>query len=456
LAVLALPACNVAPTYLKPKPKLPAQFKASGPWRTAKPSDHAERGQWWTLFKDARLSALLLQAQANSPTLQAAAHRVTEAQALARADRAGLNPIVSVGSTAQRGRGSGSMAFQFAGGRTRSVFATTLDLDYELDFWHRLRNQATAGKARAEAEASNYQSALLSLQSELALNYFALRAQDAQAALLRRTIELRKRTVELARTRQAQGDIAEIDVAQAETDLAATEAEGIGLETRRAELEHAIALLLGTTPADFSQATAPIAGTPPSVPPTMPSDLLERRPDIAAAEREMAALNAEIGVAKAALYPSVTIGITAGSQTSFLEKIADATSRTWGLGPAALDWPALTGGRVKANIVASQARYDQAAAEYKGTVLKAVREVEDALSTLHILQRQAAAQATTTESARRALDLAQKRYDSGLVAYYEVLDSQRTLLRAEQEATRLQGERYLATVLLVKALGGGW
>lgn len=454
--LVTLAGCNLAPKPLTPEVPLPSGFKTDGPWRTARPRDDATRGNWWSSFGDARLGQLMRDAQANNPNLELAMHRVTEARALARADSAGLFPFLTLGATAQRSRGSGTLQFQFAGGRTRTVMGPSLDLAYEVDFWGRVRNQSRAGAARAEAEQSDYQTALLGLQSELALNYFALRAQDAQIALLHRTVELRRKTLDLARTRFAAGDIAQIDVAQAETDLAATQAEAIGLEKRRAELEHAIALLLGTTPAQFRQPAHAIGGTPPSIPASVPSDLLERRPDIAAAERQMAALNAEIGVARAALFPSLTLGVTGGTQTSYFSKIFNAASRVWGMGPAAVEWPLLRGGAVRANIAASQARYDQAAASYKNTVLTAMREVEDALAGIAVMKRQAAAQETTVAAARRALELSQKRYDSGLVAYYEVLDSQRTLLRAEQEATRIQGERFLATVLLIKALGGGW
>ncbi len=455
-SAFVIPSCNLAPKFRKPEVALPTSFKTSGPWRTATPRDESSRGNWWGLFGDARLNALMQQGEKGSPTLELAMHRVTEAKALARADRAGLFPFVTLGGSALRNRGSGNMQFQFAGGRTRNTLGASLDFDYELDFWGKLRNQSRAGASRAEAEQADYHSALLGLQSELALNYFALRAQDAQIALLRRTAQVRRKTVELASMRFAQGDIAQIDVAQAETDLSATEAEAIGLEKRRAELEHAIALLLGTTPSQFNQPAHAISGAPPTVPASVPSDLLERRPDIAAAERQMAALNAEIGVAKAALFPSLRIGVTGGTQTSYAWKLADAQSRVWGLGPAAVDWPLLRGGGVRANIAATQARYDQVAAVYKNTVLSAMRDAEDALSGQAILQRQAVALEATAESARRALALSQKRYDAGLVAYYEVLDSQRTLLRAEQEATRIQGERHLACVLLIKALGGGW
>ncbi|MBE2287588.1 MAG: efflux transporter outer membrane subunit [Prosthecobacter sp.] len=456
LALLLLPSCNLAPNYLIPQPKLPTEFKTEGPWRTATPKDDASRGNWWSLFRDSKLNTLMKQAEAGSPTLELAAHRVTEAQALARADRAGLFPFLTFNGSALRNRGSSNMKFQFAGGRTRNTLGGTLDFDYELDFWGKLRNQARSGVAKAEAEHADYHTALLGLQSELALNYFTLRAQDAQIALLKRTVGVRRKTVDLARTRFEQGDIAQIDVAQAETELASAEAEAIGLEKKRAELEHAIALLLGLTPSQFSLTTDEIRGSPPSIPASVPSDLLERRPDIAAAERQMASLNAEIGVAKAALFPSVRIGLTGGTQTSYVWKLLDAQSRVWGLGPGTIEWPLLRGGGVRANIDATKARYDQAAASYKNTVLSAVRDVEDALSGLSVLQRQAAAQAATADSARRALELSQKRYDSGLVAYYEVLDAQRTLLRAEQEATRIQGERFLSAILLIKALGGGW
>ncbi|MEZ5387857.1 MAG: efflux transporter outer membrane subunit [Prosthecobacter sp.] len=454
--LVLLPACNLAPKFLVPKPDLPTEFKTDGPWRTARPRDDVKRGNWWSLFNDSRLNSLMKQAEAGSPTLQLALHRVTEAQALARADRANLFPFLTLNGSAARSRGSGNMQFQFAGGRTRNVLGAALDFSYELDFWGKLRNQGLAGAARAGAQEADYQTALLGLQSELAMNYFALRAQDAQIALLRRTVALRKRTVDLTRTRFEQGDIAQIDVAQAETDLSATDAEAIGLEKRRTELEHAIALLLGTTPSQFSLPMIEISGTPPAVPASLPSDLLERRPDIAAAERRMAALNAEIGVAKAALFPTLSIGLNGGTQTSYFWKLADAQSRVWGLGPSSVEWPLLQGGGVRANIEATKARYDQGAASYKQTVLGAVRDTEDALSGLAILKRQAAAQDATVAAARQALELSQKRYDSGLVAYYEVLDSQRTLLRAEQESTRIRGERFLTAVMLIKALGGGW
>ena len=453
---VALTGCNLAPKYFGPKDDLPTEFKADGPWRTAQPSDHESRGRWWTAFGDSRLNSLMSQAEEGSPTLESALHRVEEAQALARADSAGFFPFLNFRSSAQRNRGTGTLQFQFAGGRTRTVLDTSLDLQYELDLWGRVRNQSRAGKARSEAAEADYRSVLLSLQSELAMNYFALQAQDELIDLLRRNVETRKKTANLARVRFEQGDVAQVDVAQAETELASTESEAIGLERRRMELEHAIALLLGKTPSTFSLPHLSLRSSPPSIPKSVPSDLLERRPDIAGAERSMASLNAEVGIAKAALFPSISVGATGGRQSSFISQLGRASSRVWGLGPAAVDWPLLQGGGARSRAAAARARYDGAASDYRQTVLNAMREVEDALAGLSILKRQLAAQEATVKSANEALALSQKRYDSGLVAYYEVLDGQRTQLRAEQEETRLKGELWITTVMLIKALGGGW
>jgi multidrug efflux system outer membrane protein len=453
--LLLLSACNLAPKYSPPTAKLPTTFKTSGPWRTAKPSDHESRGRWWTSFSDSRLNDLMKQAEAANPTLEAAAHRVTEAKAVARADAADLLPSVLFNQSDKRNRSSGTNAFSTTSGRTITKLHTSLDLSYELDLWGKVRNTRAASDALAQAEEANYRSALLSLQGEIALNYFALQAQDDTIALLKRTLALRQKAVDLAKARFKQGDTAQLDVAQAETEFASTQSEAIGLEKKRHELEHALALLLGRTPSDFSLPALKLPDNPPSVPRSVPSDLLERRPDIAAAEREMAALNAEVGVAKAALFPSVKLGLNGGTETSLIEKIATSASRMWGVGPE-LTLPVFDAGKNKAKIEAAHARYDESAAKYRGIVLAAVRDVEDALSGIDVLQRQRAVQQQTVAAAQRTVDLAQKRYDAGLVAFFEVLDAQRTLLRAEQEATAIDGQLMLSTVLLIKALGGGW
>ena len=372
VTLLAVQGCNLAPKTAEPDLKLPVEFKTQGPWKVAQPKDHELRGNWWRLFGDSKLSGLMAEAEKASPTLEVARQRVEEARALARADRAGLFPFATVTNSIRRDRSSGAMAFQFAGGRSRNTILNQLDFSYELDFWGKNRNTARAGALRSEAVAATWESVRLGLLSELAMNYFALRTQDAQIALLRRTVEVRARAADLARTRFTQGDIAQVDVAQAETDHAETQAEAIGLERQRGELEHAIALLLGRVPSDFTLPAAPIAGSPPSLPRSVPSTLLERRPDIASAERVMAATNAEIGVARAAFFPSITLGLSGGTQTSFIEKIADSHARVWGLGPAGIEWPVLRGGAVKANAEAAKARYEQSAAQYRQTVLAAL------------------------------------------------------------------------------------
>lgn len=457
LAVLVMVAagCDLAPPYQKPAPELPASFKTAGPWRKATPRDHESRGEWWRAFGDAKLGDLVRRAEANNPGLAAAVHRVEEARALARADGAERLPFVDVSASTRRSRNSGTLQGNFAGGRTITRLRGTLDFDYELDFWGRVRNQAAAGSARADAAQADHRGVMLALQADVAVNYITLRALDGEMAVLKRATEVRRKALDLARKRFAAGDTAQLDVAQAETELAETEAQLIGMEKPRARFEHAIALLIGSTPSAFSLGANPLTGQAPAVPASVPSDLIERRPDIAAAERAMAEMNAEIGVAKAALFPSVRIGLAGGRESSTVAKIANAASRVWGIGPE-VTWPLLQGGGTLAKIDAVKARYDAAAEEYRGTVLEAVRDVEDALSDIAVLKRQSAAQAQTVASATRTVELAGKRYESGLVAYYEVLDAQRTLLRVEQEAVRIMGEHFLATVRLIKALGGGW
>ena len=455
LALCTLGSCNLAPKYLAPKQKLPAEFKTSGIWRTAKPADHEDRGNWWKAFGDTHLNDLIQRAKAANPTLEQAMHRSEEAKSLARADRAGLFPSLGSSGSSRRARNSGAVAINFGGGRTITRNRLTLDLDYELDLWGRVRNTAAASSASAEAAQADYRSAMLSLETEVAMTYFALQAQDEAIALLKRTLTDRQKALTMAQTRFKQGDTAMLDVAQAETDLAATQAEALGLGKERAELEHALAALLGNTPSAFSLPSLQLGSTPPSFPSSLPADLLQRRPDIAAAERQMAAMNAEIGIAKAALFPSIALGGTGGTESSLVQNLATQAARVWGIGPE-LQWDILSAGRNKARIAAAQARYDERTAAYRATVLQAVREVEDARSTLLVYRDQLAALRTTVSAAQKTLDLAQKRYDGGLVAYYEVLDARRTLLRAERDLTALRGENYLAGVLLVKAVGGSW
>lgn len=449
--------CNLAPKESALGPELPAQFDSKGAWRPARPADTEARGAWWELFRDERLSRLLAAVESSNPDLQAAAFRVDEARALARADRSDLFPLLGGSGSAERNRSSGTLNSNFAGGRTRTSVRLTLDLSYEVDLWGRVRNQAKASAARADAVAGDQLAALLSLQGELALDYYALRAQDAEIGLLKRSVALRQRGVDLAKERFDQGDTARFELSQAETELASIRSQSIGLERTRLELEHALARLQGLVPGQFSLPSLPIdsAAAPPAVPKTVPSQLLERRPDISAAARRVAAANAEIGVARAAWFPNISIGANGGGESSAVSLLTSTASRVWSLGTN-VDWPLFEGGRRWANIAAARARAETAAAEYRSVVIHAVVEVEDALGALDVLRRQEAAQRATVESARKTVDLAFQRYEAGLVPYFEVLDAQRTLLDAEVDATRIRGERFAATVILIKSLGGSW
>lgn len=452
---LALTGCNLAPKYLSPKPVLPGEFKTSGVWKTGQPAADRARGEWWKLFGQSRLNELINQAEKANVSLELAAYQVAEARALAKADRAGLFPVLGANASSRRSRNSGAVSINFGGGRTITRNRATVDVSYEVDLWSRARNTAKASELDAQAQGDLQQSVRLAVQAEVASTFFALMAQDEAIALLKRTLEVRRKAVDLARTRFEQGDTARLDVAQAETDLAETDAEAIGLEKRREELEHALAVLTGRPPAGFDVPQLELPATPPAVPKSVPADLLQRRPDIAAAEKQMASLNAEIGVAKAALFPSIALGSTGGAESSLVSNLASSAARVWGIGPE-LSWDILSAGRNKAQIEAASARYDQAATIYKDTVLTAMREVEDALSGISVLKRQLASQQTTVAAAEKTVELAQKRYDSGLVAYYEVLDARRTLLRVEQEATAIRGELFGSTVQLIRALGGAW
>lgn len=451
------PGCSLVPPGAPPAVELPGHYATEGPWRPFSAADAARRGAWWHVFADERLEGYLEAVEASNPTLEAAYRRVIEARALTRVDQAQLFPFLGGTGDVNRTRTSGTLANNFAGGRTRTSIRLTLDFAYEADLWGRVRHQARATGLRAGAREGDRLALLLSLQSELALSYYALRAQDAEIALLGRTVALRQRAVDLARARFKGGEAARLEVAQAETELASTEAERIGLERRRAELSHALERLQGRGPGESVLGPMPLEPreTPPAIPESLPGELLQRRPDIVAAAMRVEAANQEIGVARAAWFPRVSLGASGGGQSSAVSLLGAAASQVWAIGPN-IDWAVLQGGRIKAGVDAAKARWETSGAEYRATVLQAMVEVEDALSALEVMERQSDALRRTVEAAGRTVDLAQKRYDAGLVSYFEVLDALRSHLRSEQDLTRIQGQRFAAVVILVKALGGGW
>jgi multidrug efflux system outer membrane protein len=457
-AAALLAGCSVGPDYERPTVDAPPAWKEAGPWKAAAPRDAIAKGAWWELFGDALLNDLEARADAANPDLRAAVARVAQARAIARISEADFYPTISLDPSVSRERFSPNRAVQPGSpvkGYTFNNFSVPLDLSYEVDVWGRVRRSVEASAAAAEATVANYETVRLTLHADVASAYFALRAIDADRAVLLRTLDLRRESLRLAQARLRLGVGNDLDVSRAETELTTTEAESIGLEKRRAEVEHALATLTGRAPSELSIPNKPLDVQPPAIPAGLPSELLERRPDVAEAERRMAASNAEIGIATAAYYPALTLTATAGFESGELKNLFDWESRVWSLA-AGLAAPLYQGGRVDADVARARARHEESVAQYRSRLLIAFREVEDGLSSLRILSDQAQAQARAVSSSRKTADLTTARYNAGLVSYFEVVDAERTVLQNEREATLIQGQRLVASVFLIKALGGGW
>lgn len=459
LGALVLAAgCSVGPDYVRPPASAPAGWKEEGPWKAAAPRDAIAKGAWWEIFGDPFLSELEAKADQANPDLRAAVARVSQARAIARISEADFYPTISLDPTVTRERFSANRAVQPGSpvvGFTANDFRVPLDLSYEVDLWGRVRRSIEASTALAEANVASYETVRLTLHADVASVYFALRAIDSDRSVLLRTLALRRESLRLAQARLRLGVGNDLDVSRAETELTTTEAESIGLEKRRAEVEHALATLTGRAPAELSIPNRPLDLQPPAIPAGLPSELLERRPDVAEAERRMAAGNAAIGIAAAAYYPALSLTGTAGYESGDLRHLFDWESRIWSLG-AALAAPLFKGGRVDASVDLARARYEENVALYRSRLLVAFQEVEDGLSTLRILADQSQAQARAVASSRKTADLTTTRYNAGLVSYFEVVDAERTVLQTERDATLIQGQRLVASVFLIKALGGGW
>ena len=452
---------TVGPDYQAPTNALPAQYKAVelGHWKEGRPLDQVPKGDWWTVFGDPALDTLETQAIQANQNLKAAVARVEEARSTARVSRSSLLPNVSLDPSYNRQRYSPNADPSF-GNITANTFSTPLDLSYEVDLWGRVRRGFESARADAQASLATYYNVLLTLQSDVAQNYFSLRSLDAEIATVRDTLDLRHEQVNLVRSRYEGGIGNELDVAQAETELATTEADAADLARRRDQLENALAILAGQNPSAFHLAALGQANTnwhpqPPAIPAGLPADLLERRPDVATAERQLASANAKIGVARAAFFPVLTLTGSGGFLSGDVDSLFNWNSRTWSIGPS-VSLPIFAGGRNRANLRRSQAAFAEAAALYRQQVLVAFGDVENSLSDIRHLADQAAAQERAVESARRAADLATDRYRSGIVAYIEVVDASRDALATERTNAELAGQRLIAAVQLIKALGGGW
>ena len=463
-----LAGCAVGPHYERPAVDVPPAFKEAPPspqaarqWKAALPADGVPRGKWWMVFGDAALNALQEQAMAANQDLKAAAARVEQARALSRNARSAYYPSVEAGFGPIRQRPSNaSLGLEpDAPNNPATLWRAQAGVSYEVDLFKRVAATADAAEADAQQSEALFLSVRLALQADVAQSYFLIRRLDAEQALYDRTVQLRQESLQLVQRRFDEGDIAELDLARAKSELAAAQSESMTVARRRAEAEHALAILLGKSPAQFSMASSPLSPGAITVPAGLPSSLLERRPDIAAAERAMAAANARIGAAQAAFFPRLELTGTLGYESSTLGELFQWSSRSFLLGPLAgaiLSLPLFDGGQRQAGLDRARARYEEDVARYRQTVLNAFREVEDNLSGLRILDRQTKVQGDAVQSAARAAKLSQVQYREGSISYLEVLDADRAVLQRRRTAVQLDAERAHALVDLIRALGGGW
>jgi multidrug efflux system outer membrane protein len=459
ISLLCLISCqSVGPDYRKPVEPIPHEFKESGPWRDAKPSDTAPRGQWWEVFDDASLNLIEQAAVRGNLRVQMALARVEQARALARFAEADRQPKANLDAqafSAGMSKNRPDEPQKILNEYRTPIYRVPLTASYEIDLWGKLKRSSEAALARADASEATYLAVLFSLQAEVAQIYFAIRTLDREIALVRDGMSMRERVRELIKLRVQGGLVTELDLTRAESELAAVRAELLAIQRRRVELEQALAILLGMYPEDFALPALVAEVRVPIIPPGLPSDLIERRPDIAEAERTLAARNAEIGVARAAFFPSIRLTGAVGFESVELSKLLDRDSLIWSIGPS-VTIPLFDGGRRRADADRAKATYDEQLAFYRERLLVAFKEVESGLSGLRLLAEQADAQAQALTSARRSVEIVQKRYQEGLVLYLEVADAQRTVLSAERIAAQINGQQLATSVALIRALGGGW
>ncbi|CAM9379493.1 unnamed protein product [Phaeothamnion confervicola] len=455
LAVLVA-GCTVGPDYVKPAAEVPAAYKENFAWQPAQPRDHESRGRWWAAFGDPQLDRLLAEVDVSNQTLAAAEAQFRQSVALADSARAAWYPTATVGLSETRSRPSSTTGPVTGVATTkRTIWSMPVNASWEIDLWGRVRRSVEAGEATAQASAADLETARLSIRAQLAQNYFQLRAVDAQKALLASTVAAYARSLELTTNRYKSGVVARVDVAQAEAQLKSTQAQLIDLGVQRAQLEHAIAVLLGKPPGVFSMPAASLSAVPPPVPAGLPADLLERRPDIAAAERRVAAANAQVGVAKAAWFPTTTLSAAYGFQTAQSSQWFTLPSRFWSIGPALAE-TIFDGGRRRAASDQARAAFEASVANYRQAVLTGFQEVEDNLAALRILEEEAAVQAEAVKAAQLVLEYSLNQYKAGITTYLQVVTAQATALSNQRTAADLLARRVTASVLLVKALGGGW
>jgi NodT family efflux transporter outer membrane factor (OMF) lipoprotein len=459
MVLLMLGGCKVGPNYKVPAMPAPPAYSNdghNGDWAAAAPADAADRGAWWTIYGNSELNDLEERCAKANQNIEAALHAYEQAHDLVRENRASLYPTVSIGASASRNRLSNTTPLRAAGAATEYwEFLIPLNISWEPDLWGGVRRQIESSTANAQASAANLANTRLSLQGMLAVTYFQLRGLDLQAQLLRSTLDAYTQALQLTQVRLKGGLSSEIDVDEAQTQLEETRAQLVDLGVQRAQYEHAIAVLVGEAATGFHIPEQPLTGTPPAIPTGVPSELLERRPDIAAAERQVAAANALIGVAKAAYYPNISLGATGGLESNKISQVFNSGSAQWNAGPSASE-VIFDAGRRKAQVNYALAQRAQAAAVYRAQVLSAFRDVEDQLAALRVLEQEAAVQQRAVDAARRSTALSTLRYKQGLAPYLEVLTNQALELNDERLAASLVARRMVASAQLQMALGGGW
>lgn len=451
---LIVSSCNFAPDYHCPDMSSPGAYKEVKDWKPAEPSDYVPRGNWWEIFGCKELNDLELQAQKSNQDIKAAFARYQEARAGAFYARADYFPTITANASGQRVGASSNVA-NAAPINTYNDYTVQGDFTYELDLWGRVRNSVTAATATAQSSKADLASIHLIMTAELATDYFALRADDASQTILDDTVTDYQKASDLTQSRFKGGIASQTDVDQAEVQLQNARTQAADMHLKRAQLEHAIAVLVGVPPASFSIKPQPFSITLPSVNASIPSQLLERRPDIALAERLAKAANAKIGVARAAWFPTINLLGSFGYESASTGNLFSLPSEFWTLGPSVL-FAALDAGRISALNKQARAAYDEAAANYRGTVLNAYREVEDSIIAIRQLQQENVTQTAATKAAERVLTQEKDRYTGGIVNYLDVVIAQNTELQAKLSYIDIETRQLTATVQLIKAIGGGW
>ena len=455
---LLLSACAVGPDYQTPEMTTPVQFKAAEGWRQATPSDAIARGAWWEIYNDSQLNALVERLNTSNQTVAQYEAQYRQAQALVRSSRAAFLPTLDLttGKTrSSQGTGSSSSSLSNNSSGIRDTYNAQLGVSWEADIWGKLRRGLEADTASAQASLADLAAMQLSLQSELVQNYLQLRVIDEQKRLLEATVEAYQRSLTMTQNQYRAGISGRDAVAQAQTQLKSTQADLIDLAWQRAQFENAIAVLMGMAPAEFNLVASPSVPALPQIPVGVPSQLLERRPDIAAAERSVMAANANIGVAKAAYYPDFTLSLSGGYSSSTFANWISLPNRFWSVGPQ-LALTLFDGGRRSAEVERSEAVYDQTVAQYRQTVLDGFQEVENYMVQLQVYEQEASVRQEALEAARESLRLTSNQYKAGLIGYLDVVNVQATALSNERSVLNVLQSRLIASVQLVAALGGGW